>query len=116
MSTRNRNTREDYSVEQKLNERFFDYQTLPSYANTDDKYYFSLGSVPSSSRHQLSYNHVDTESMLRNIGATNLENPNSKITPRDKSKQLKDGLFYDIKPVIMPQTMTIFKNQRPGPM
>lgn len=118
MSTQNRNSYSDYLCEQQSNKKMLEYQTLPSYGyiRDDNKYFFSLGSVPQASREHLSYNAVDTESFLRNIGSTNLVQPNKKINPRDKASKLRDGLFYDIQPTVMPHSLTIFKNQRPGPM
>lgn len=118
MSTQNRNSYSDYLCEQESNKRMLDYQTLPSYGyiNDSNKYYFSIGSVPQASREHLSHNPIDTESFLRNIGTTNLVQPNKKINPRTRTAGLQDGLFYNIQPTVMPHPLTIFKNQRPGPM
>ena len=57
----------------------------------------------------------DTESFLRNINATNLDTPRMKFVPQDNSSNLRDGLFWDNKPTVMPLPMVIYENQRPLP-
>jgi hypothetical protein len=115
MSFQNKNMRAEYLEEQKQNKKMLDYYTLPYYGMNESKYYFSLGSVPKASREQLSGNSVDTESYLRNINATNLHTPNMKFVANDNSSSLKDGLFWDNRPTVMPLPMVIYENQRPLP-
>ena len=114
-STQNRNSKAEYECEKQENKKVLDYYTFNSYGKNDNPFFFSIGSVPKSSREHLSLNSVDTESYLRNISSTNLEENRKELKPVDISKYRKSGLLYDINNVQMPEDMRILKNQRPGP-
>ena len=114
-STQNRNSRHEYICEQQQNKGVFDYYTSKYYGVNNNNYYFSMGSVPQTPREHLSHNSVDTESFLRNIGSTNLVQPKPEFKNMDRSSARQDGLFYDVKSIVMPDPLVVFKNQRPGP-
>ena len=114
-STQNRNSKHDYICEQQQNKQVLDYYTFKPYGMNNNNYYFSIGSVPQTPRENLSHNPIDTESYLRNIGSTNLVQPKPKFQAQDRSSARRDGLFYDTRPVSMPEPLVVFKDQRPGP-
>ena len=68
-STQNRNSKAEYQCEKQENKKVLDYYTFNSYGKNDKHFFFSIGSVPKSSREHLSLNSVDTESYLRNISS-----------------------------------------------
>ena len=114
-STQNKNSNFDYLCEKQQNKQVLDYYTFNHYGvNPSKDYFFSIGSVPNMPRDKLSFNPVDTESFLRNIGSTNLENTSTQIQPKDKSIFREDILFYERNNTILPDPMIVFKNQRFG--
>ena len=115
-STQNKNSKYDYLCEKKQSQDILNYHMFNNYGvHKDKELYFSIGSIPKTPRDNLSFNPIDTESYLRNIGSTDLENKSpQQFKPLDKSSLRKDGLFYDTKPLTLPNPMVIFKNQRAG--
>ena len=116
-STRNINTRGDYSLEQEyygLGRLYNNYMhsaqgcafqpSIPTIGITPDR-------MP---RDTLSKNAVDIESMLRGIGSTNLVVPQKAIKP--ELKQIPTSKFFDRLIVHMPKPLVMEKDQRPYPI
>ena len=114
-STRNKNTLNDYKVEQKLNERIMDNNLYinSSYGKPLYEHIPVLGYIPSHmSRDTFSNNPIDIESTLYGIGAANLVNPCKAPVPSIKNIFFKEW-FDRPKEVIMPHPM-VFKQERPN--
>lgn len=113
-STSNKNTRNNYCLEQKQNNRQFDYVHMYGKQHKTNMPCVGLnpGKMP---RDKLSINSVDTESYLFGIGSTNLANP----TPRERPQPLypsainRDNIFDKQKEVIYPDPFTVDFTQRP---
>ena len=116
-STRNINSRGDYTLEQQ-------HFTL---ARIHNEYKYSaqgcafkpsipsIGLTPSRmARNTLSHNPVDIESMLFGINSTNLVNPQKPIKP--ELKRVPTSKFFDRLPVHMPKPLVIENEQRPYPI
>lgn len=116
-STRNINSRGDYSLEQ-------DYYGLgriyTNYLHSAQGLAYKpsipeIGIIPNHMpRGTLSNNPIDIESMLRGIGSTNLVVPQKPIKP--DLKQIPTSKFFDRLMVHMPKPLVIEKNQRPYPI
>jgi hypothetical protein len=65
---------------------------------------------------RLSHNPVDTESFLRGIGASNLENPQpaADFSPRPMVQNLQQMHLFENRPCLMPEPLVINKHQRPN--
>jgi hypothetical protein len=116
-STRNKNTKGDYVLEQKAYSLVEDYSLYqhsasgPSYKSAIPE----IGYTPSKmSRDEFSSNAIDIESELRGIGTTNLVNSYSKVIPDYKTLHFKP--FFRHIPLIMPKPLVIENNQRPFPI
>lgn len=116
-STRNINTRGNYSLEQQ------DYGLSRNYtgylhAAQGRAYTASLPAIgynPSRMpRDTFSKNPIDVESMLFGINSTNLVSPQKPIKPQ--LKQIPTSKFFDRLPVHMPKPLVIENNQRPHPI
>jgi hypothetical protein len=116
-STRNINTKGDYSLEQDyygLGRIYNNYMhsaqgcafqpSIPTIGITPDR-------MP---RDTLSKNSVDIESMLRGIGSTNLVVPQKPIIPQ--LKKVPTSVFFDRLIVHMPKPLVVEKDQRPYPI
>jgi hypothetical protein len=116
-STRNKNTRGDYVLEQKAYSLVNDYNLYEN-SCTGAPYKSAIpeiGYTPSKmSCDELSTNAVDIESELRGIGTTNLVNKYEKVVPEYKSLKFKP--FFRYVPLIMPKPLVIENNQRPYPI
>jgi len=115
-STRNRNTPGNYCLEQRQYQHSSSYTLYPN-SQYGAAYNTRLpgngllaGQVP---WNKLSYNAADTESFLFGINSTNLVNPAPCFVP--EIAQLQSTNIYENKPVLMPEPLTIEKNQRPYP-
>lgn len=115
-STRNKNTRENYCLEQR------DYGLANNYTHFINSSYGSaysnaipcLGITPSHMpRDTLSYNPVEIESYLKGIGSTNLVYNVEPVNPKFKS--ISTVSYFDRIPLIMPEPLVIETNQRPFP-
>jgi len=116
-STRNKNTRGNYCLDQKQNTGSEDWQL---YINGANGYAYDTklagnglnpGQVPWS---KLSHNPADIESFLFGINSTNLVNPAPPLVP--ELTCLKTANVFKTEPVIMPIPQAIPKNQRPFPI
>jgi hypothetical protein len=116
-STRNKNTPEDYALQQKsygntIHHNMYEY----SYAGRAyEPAIPSLGIMPSyMSRDTLSNNAIDIESALKGINSVNLVNPQRPVYPELKS--VKEMSFFERTPLIMPQEFSLLNDQRPFPV
>jgi hypothetical protein len=115
-STRNINTRGNYTLEQKQykqNETYTLYPNSQYGAAYDTKMPgngVNPGQVP---WNQLSNNAPDIESFLFGINSTNLVNPAGPLYPELKS--LETANFFEKGPTLIPEPLTVEKKQRPFP-
>jgi hypothetical protein len=113
-STRNLNTPGDYKMEQKSFKDKMDYLTDKNnnYGTPKDIYFAGngllMGRIASES---LSNNYCDVESFLRGIGSTNLVDPVSEVKPEIRPYQSLS--IMNRVSMIMPEPLTVMKNQRP---
>jgi hypothetical protein len=113
-STRNRNTRENYSMETKQYDNSEQYN-LYKYSSHGYAYNtklpglgFGIANLPQST---LSHNAIDTESFLYGINSTNLVNPIHEFTPQPKS--LGTINLVEKRDIIMPIPLACSKKERP---
>jgi hypothetical protein len=116
-STRNKNTRGDYALEQKsyfLGSEYNHFENS-SFGAPYKSAIPEIGYTPSKmSCDEWSNNAVDIESQLRGIGSTNLVTPNKPVVPELKSLEFKP--FFRYVPLIMPKPLVVEKGQRPFPI
>jgi len=116
-STRNNNTRGDYSLEQK---HFGESRNHINYLHGAQGRAFvqtmpSIGYTPSGMpRDTLSKNPIEIESMLFGINSTNLVTPRKPTKPQ--LKQIPTSNFFNRLQVSMPKPLVIEKDQRPYPI
>jgi len=116
-STRNKNTKSDYCLEQKQNTEIFVY-TEYNNSQYGSAYYNALptmGITPSHMPGQaFSKNSVDIESALFGINSTNLVTPQAPVVP-DLVK-LPEVAYFERLPFILPNPLVVENNQRPFPI
>jgi hypothetical protein len=115
-STRNKNSRGDYCLEQRAFEQQIHYTTNQEYAfaprTMNPGAGLLQGRLPDTS---LSGNPKDIESFLFGIGSTNLVEPQAPVNP--ELKHLPELSIVDRKvPLIMPKELITEKDQRPFPI
>lgn len=118
-STKNKNDRGSYDLEQRINSRMFEdatyvhgssgYQSNPAFAGDG----FTGG--PALPATQLSRNAVDIESFLRGTGLTDLARPEvaAANNVRAELHHLPSAHLYHRSEVVMPAPLTIEARQRP---
>ena len=113
-STRNKNTKGNYCLEQRSYEESRQYTTY-KYSSHGEAYTTSLpgnGLLPAQIPwNQLSNNAPDIESYLYGISSTNLVEPTPIIKP--ELKNLQSANIYEKGPILMPEHLVIEKGQRP---
>lgn len=117
-STRNKNTSQDYNLEQKLNKKVINERLYlhSASARPVNESIPTVGYIPSHmSNYALSNNPIDIESTLFGIGSTNLETSCEATIPSLKNLEYKD-FFSRQTTVIMPYPLVIDNNQRPFPI
>jgi hypothetical protein len=113
-STRNRNTPNDYKLEQLQNTNHIENNLYINYGRANNECFPEIGYTPSKlSRDALANNPVDIESTLRGIGASNMVKPCEPPTPSLRTLPFKQ--FFD-RPnaVVMPYPLVYENNQRPN--
>lgn len=115
-STRNKNSRGNYCLEQRAFEQQIHYTTNREYAfaprTMNPGAGLLQGQLPDTA---LSGNPNDIESFLFGIGSTNLVDPKGPLKP--ELKQLPELSIVDRKvPLIMPQKFVVEEDQRPFPI
>jgi hypothetical protein len=116
-STRNKNTRGNYCLDQRQNVNIESWQLYDNGAAgvAYDTKLAGTGLNPGQiSWTKLSHNPADIESFLFGINSTNLVNPAPPLTP--ELKCLQSANIFNLKPVIMPIPQAISKEQRPFPI
>ena len=116
-STRNKNTPEDYCLEQRSLTQSRDYK-LYEYGSNGRAYHTAipcLGVTPSHMpRNTLSDNPVDIESALFGINSTNLVEPQKPVVPQLKT--VPEVAYFERMALILPEEFVPLKNQRPFPI
>lgn len=116
-STRNKNTRSDYCLEQNINNNLNTY-LLYQNASYGQAYnsafpgdYVNMGKMPNT---VLSKNSTDIESTLFGIGSSNLVNP--KAPTQARLYNMNEVKFVDRMKVVLPEPLVVENNQRPYPI
>lgn len=115
-STRNKNTKEDYKLQQKQFEKQNDYNVFENgfQGKAFSEKIPELGFNPSyMPRDAFSYNSVDIESKLYGIGSNNLHETQQEIKPEFKSLNMQD--YFRKTPLILPKPFIHDRKQRPFP-
>jgi len=115
-STRNKNSKNDYSIEQKAYQNGTTYNLYqnsqhgrPGHGVLPD---FGLNSARMD-RFELNGNSVNIESQLMGIGSTNLVNPKTEISPTNI--HISHGSIHTFdKTIVMPEPLVMEKGQRPN--
>lgn len=116
-STRNKNTREDYCLQQlsyKMSREHIEYEHGSAgiaYNNSLPCLGFNPSQLPWNA---LSYNPCDIESSLFGINANNLVNPQPKVEPNLKSLPMQS--YFERNQLIMPEKFIVSMTQRPMPI
>jgi len=115
-STRNKNTRTDFKIEQNSQNLARNYVAFEnSYAGkayAPALAYESVGILPTKmSREHFARNSVDIESALFGINSTNLVEPQAAVVPQ--LKQLPEVKFFDRMAMFMPEPLVVEKAARP---
>lgn len=116
-STRNKNTKGDYVLEQRVNDLANIYSTYTNsqYGAAYNPSLPELGFVPSKmSNNIFSENSTDIESGLFGINSTNLVKETPRCIPSWKSP-LPTKSYFERIPIIMPTPLVVIKNQRHYP-
>ena len=115
-STRNKNTRTDFKIEQNTQNLARNYVAFENgYAGKAYEpalAFESVGILPTKmSREHFSSNSVDIESALFGINSTNLVEPQDTVVPH--LKQLPEVKFFDRMAVFLPEPLVVEKYSRP---
>ena len=113
-STRNKNCPSDYKMEQDQFKNKVDYLTEKKngYSVPAQTHFAGDGLIMGRiASETLANNACDIESFLRGTGATNLVSPMPEFHP--DIKPFLSLSIMDKTPLIMPEPMTVQKNQRP---
>lgn len=116
-STRNRNTPGNYCLEQREYKGSENYTLYPNsqYGAAYNTRLPGNGLLPAQIPwNKMSYNAPDIESFLFGINSTNLVNPAPCFVP--ELATLQPTNIYEKGPVLMPEPLTVRKNQRPFPV
>jgi hypothetical protein len=112
-STRNKNTLDDYLLENNKNMYAFENYTFKG--RIYENHYFAgngliHGSLPAN---VLSKNHVDIETHLFGINSTNLVFPKENTTPDFSVNSLNSLNISNKLPIFLPRPLILDKNERP---
>lgn len=116
-STRNRNTPNNYCLEQRQYKNSSNYTLYPNsqYGAAYNTRLPGNGLLPGQIPwNKLSYNAPDTESFLFGINSSNLVNPVPYFVP--EPVKLASTNIFDKNPTFMPEPLVIQNNQRPFPV
>ena len=115
-STRNKNTRNDYILEKRMNERMLSYNQFQHSASGQaySANFMCLGGNPRLPRDVVSHNPVETESYLFGINSTNLVNPAKPVNPSIKT--LNYVSYFKRDNVLIPLPLTINNKERILPL
>lgn len=111
-STRNKNTKNDYCLEQRENRQFENYTTYNLKRTAYDTRHPCFGvNVGYRPNNVMAYNATDIESSLYGINSSNLVNPQPEVKPELKTH--KSVSFFDRPQVYVPEPLIIEDCQRP---
>ena len=116
-STRNKNTKSDYCLEQRSYQSAREYNSYQysQYGHAYSPGIPCVGYTPSHMpRDTLSNNPVEIESSLLGINSTNLVEHQPDVNPELKTIPMKQ--FFQRTPLIMPKPLVVENNQRPFPV
>lgn len=116
-STRNKNTKSDYCLQQRSYQSSRNYinYNYSQYGHAYDPAIPCVGYMPSHMpRDTLSSNPVEIESALFGINSTNLVEAQEPIIPKLRTVPMKQ--YFQRVPLIMPKSLVIENNQRPFPV
>ena len=113
-ATRNKNTKENYVLEQRGLHLARDYELYknapngPAYTTGLPEFGFNPSTM---GRDNFAYNSIDIETALFGINSTNLVDPQRPVVPERKT--LPEIKYFDRLPkLIMPMPLVIENNQR----
>jgi hypothetical protein len=116
-STRNKNTKGDYTFEQSIYARQFEYKNNAIYGEAPTTHLPSDSLLPSKlPKHSLSSNPEDIESFLFGIGSTNLVDAKPDVIPGLKQELPSLSMMDKRVPLIMPAPLDVKDNQRARPI
>tara|TARA_B100001287_G_C22637554_1_gene508385 strand:+ start:788 stop:1141 length:354 start_codon:yes stop_codon:yes gene_type:complete len=113
-STRNNNTRENYSIQTSVNKNSNIYRLNDNFSINNRTFLPDFGLNPAQlpRESQVMYNNsVDVESSLFGINATNLVNPREPIKGSNITRPVIR--FYNKNALIMPKGLVMENDQRP---
>ena len=114
-STINKNTKEDYCLQQKIFERNVNYNLYPN-SQYGKSYRPAIPNkcigVPRFSMNETATNSIDVESELKGIGSTDLVKPRARFIPNPHI--LPNICFFDQPSTYLPNPLVVEKNQRYG--
>lgn len=111
-STRSKNTSGNYELEKLKYHKSSIYLMYENKEFPPITYYPGNGLLTGRVRSdQLCNNFIDVETELHGIGSCNLENPRERIYPQPKTLGTVH-LSYK-PPLIIPEPLTVYKNERP---
>jgi hypothetical protein len=114
-STRNKNTRGDYILEQKQNRDMREYTTYIDSVQAETTFFAGNGLLPGRvAATNLAFNSVEIESQLYGIGATNLVEP--MATRAIDPKPMKSLNISDRLTTYVPPDFVVEGGQRPYPL
>lgn len=114
-STRNKNTKNDYCIQQRQFHHQLGYnsnvhsQWGEAYTNHLPTYGLNPPKIP---RDKLCNNPIEVESFLFGINSTNLVKPRQPVTP--SINHLDNLTFFDKLQTQLPEPLVIKKDQRPN--
>lgn len=116
-STRNKNTKEDYKLQQRDFNNTHNYNVFENgfQGKAFSEKIPELGFNPSyMPRDAFSYNSIDIESKLYGIGSNNLHEMQPEIKPEFKSVNTQE--YFSKTPLILPKPLIHDRTQRPFPI
>ena len=116
-STRNKNTAENYELEQYSLHKQISYQTYEngSSGKAYQTNYAGDGLLPGRiGGSELAHNYCDVESFLYGIGTSNLVKP--FVQPPNQQKDLQSLNVIDKIPFLLPNPLIVEGGQRPRPL
>jgi len=113
-STRNRNDKGNYALEQLQNQESITYNTYKNYGVANTNHFAGDGLIMGRMGNDtLAYNATDIESFLRGTGVTNLVGPSFTVQP--EVKKIDSLAIMNKLPLIMPEPLKMENLQRPLP-
>tara|TARA_B100000424_G_C22902430_1_gene479999 strand:+ start:510 stop:863 length:354 start_codon:yes stop_codon:yes gene_type:complete len=111
-STRDRNLSGNYEMEKRGKEKQINHYVNDVYARPVNVYMPGDGLLAAKTcRNELSTNACDIESMLRGIGANNMENPKPETMPQ--IKELRELRIMNKPTFFVQEPVLQYDNQRP---